>query len=187
MKSQTVKTIGGVMSAVALISGGAGVAQAATVDSAAPAPAMPVVTAASDSAAPEAPGARTVEGSFSYDQDAVTANAEISGVFCKAAATLCASLPTYGCETAKAAAITVAGPGASFTATADELAGEAGDPCADGLRLERLTPNLSLPLPYGPRKPPPSGARLRAARILRPYCGPAERSSRVIERYPSLA
>ena len=29
MKSQTVKTIGGVMSAVALISGGAGVAQAA--------------------------------------------------------------------------------------------------------------------------------------------------------------
>ena len=115
MKSQTIKTLGGVMSAVALISGGAGVAQAATVDSAAPAPAMPVVTAASDSAAPEAPGARTVEGSFSYDQDAVTANAEISGVFCKAAATLCASLPTYGCETAKAAAITVA-----------ELAGEEG-------------------------------------------------------------
>ena len=103
MKSQTIKTLGGVMSAVALISGGAGVAQAATVDSAAPAPAMPVVTAASDSAAPEAPGARTVEGSFSYDQDAVTANAEISGVFCKAA-----------------------GPGASFTATADELAGEEG-------------------------------------------------------------
>ena len=104
MKSQTIKTLGGVMSAVALISGGAGVAQAATVDSAAPAPAMPVVTAASDSAAPEAPGARTVEGSFSYDQDAVTANADISGVFCKAAATLCASLPTYGCEAAKAAA-----------------------------------------------------------------------------------
>lgn len=55
MKSQTIKTLGGVMSAVALISGGAGVAQAATVDSAAPAPAMPVVTTASDSAAPEAP------------------------------------------------------------------------------------------------------------------------------------
>ena len=128
MKSQTIKTLGGVMSAVALISGGAGVAQAATVDSAAPAPAMPVVTAASDSAAPEAPGARTVEGSFSYDQDAVAANADISGVFCKAAATLCASLPTYGCEAAKAAAITVAGPGASFTATVDELAGEEGRP-----------------------------------------------------------
>ena len=124
MKSQTIKTLGGVMSAVALISGGAGVAQAATVDSAAPAPAMPVVTAASDSAAPEAPGARTVEGSFSYDQDAVSSNAEISGVFCKAAATLCASLPTYGCEAVKAAAVTVAGPNASFTATVDELAGE---------------------------------------------------------------
>ena len=39
MKSQTVKTIGGVMSAVALISGGAGVAQAATIEPAAAAPA----------------------------------------------------------------------------------------------------------------------------------------------------
>lgn len=54
----------------------------------------------------------------------MSSNAEISGVFCKAAATLCASLPTYGCEAVKAAAVTVAGPGASFTATVDELAGE---------------------------------------------------------------
>ena len=43
----------------------------------------------------------------------MSSNAEISGVFCKAAATLCASLPTYGCEAVKAAAATV-----------DELAGE---------------------------------------------------------------
>ena len=111
MKSQTVKTIGGVMSAVALISGGAGVAQAATIE------------AAADVADTEAP-ARAVEGTFSYTQDAVSSNAEISGVFCKAAATLCASLPTYGCEAVKAAAVTVAGPNASFTATVDELAGE---------------------------------------------------------------
>ena len=124
MKSQTIKTLGGVMSAVALISGGAGVAQAATVDSAAPAPAMPVVTAASDSGAPTEAPARAVEGTFSYTQDALSSNAEISGVFCKAAATLCASLPTYGCEAVKAAAVTVAGPNASFTATVDELAGE---------------------------------------------------------------
>ena len=111
MKSQTVKTIGGVMSAVALISGGAGVAQAATIEPAAAAP---------DTEAP----ARAVEGTFSYTQDAVSSNAEISGVFCKAAATLCASLPTYGCEAVKAAAVTVAGPNASFTTTVDELAGE---------------------------------------------------------------
>ena len=65
-----------------------------------------------------------MEGTFSYTQDAVSSNAEISGVFCKAAATLCASLPTYGCEAVKAAAVTVAGPNASFTATVDELAGE---------------------------------------------------------------
>ena len=102
MKSQTVKTIGGVMSAVALISGGAGVAQAATIEPAAAAPASATTLAAAD----------------------VSSNAEISGVFCKAAATLCASLPTYGCEAVKAAAVTVAGPNASFTTTVDELAGE---------------------------------------------------------------
>ena len=123
MKSQTVKTIGGVMSAVALISGGAGVAQAATIEPAAAAPAAATTLAAADAADTEAP-ARAVEGTFSYTQDAVSSNAEISGVFCKAAATLCASLPTYGCEAVKAAAVTVAGPNASFTATVDELAGE---------------------------------------------------------------
>ncbi|WP_302808125.1 hypothetical protein [uncultured Adlercreutzia sp.] len=120
MKSQTVKTIGGVMSAVALISGGAGVAQAATIEPAAAAPAAATTLAAADTEAP----ARAVEGTFSYTQDAVSSNAEIGGVFCKAAATLCASLPTYGCEAVKAAAVTVAGPNASFTATVDELAGE---------------------------------------------------------------
>ena len=122
MKSQTVKTIGGVMSAVALISGGAGVAQAATIEPAAAAPAAATTLAAADTEAP----ARAVEGTFSYTQDAVSSNAEIGGVFCKAAATLCASLPTYGCEAVKAAAVTVAGPNASFTATVDELAGEEG-------------------------------------------------------------
>ena len=120
MKSQTVKTIGGVMSAVALISGGAGVAQAANIEPAAAAPAAATTLAAADTEAP----ARAVEGTFSYTQDAVSSNAEISGVFCKAAATLCSSLPTYGCEAVKAAAVTVAGPNASFTATVDELAGE---------------------------------------------------------------
>ena len=118
MKSQTVRTIGGVMSAVALISGGAGVAQAATIEPAAAAPAAATTLAAADAADTEAP-ARAVEGTFSYTQDAVSSNAEISDVFCKAAATLCASLPTYGCEAVKAAA-----PNASFTTTVDELAGE---------------------------------------------------------------
>lgn len=97
------------MSAVALISGGAGVAQAATIEPAAAAPASATTLAAADVADTEAP-ARAVEGTFSYTQDAVSSNAEISGVFCKAAATLCASLPTYGCEAVKAAAVTVAGP-----------------------------------------------------------------------------
>lgn len=77
-----------------------------------------------------------MEGTFSYTQDALSSNAEISGVFCKAAATLCASLPTYGCEAVKAAAVTVAGPNASFTATVDELARRGGsDLLRDGLLL----------------------------------------------------
>lgn len=98
-------------------------AQAATIEPAAPLRASATTLAAADVADTEAP-ARAVEGTFSYTQDAVSSNAEISGVFCKAAATLCASLPTYGCEAVKAAAVTVAGPNASFTATVDELADE---------------------------------------------------------------
>ena len=50
MKSQTIKTLGGVMSAVALISGGAGVAQAATIEPAAAAPAAATTLAAADAA-----------------------------------------------------------------------------------------------------------------------------------------
>ncbi len=121
MKSQTLKTLGGVMSAVALVSGGAGVAAAAP----AVADAAPAATVAESTAsAASADAVRTVEGTFSYSQDAVTSNAEIGSVFSKAAATLCASLPTYSCEAMKAATITVAGPAASFEATVDDMAGD---------------------------------------------------------------
>ena len=61
------------MSAVALISGGAGVAQAATIEPAAAAPAAATTLAAADAADTEAP-ARAVEGTFSYTQDAVSYN-----------------------------------------------------------------------------------------------------------------
>ncbi|MEC4271650.1 hypothetical protein VJ923_00570 [Adlercreutzia sp. R25] len=119
MKSQTIRTLGGVMSAVALVSGGTGVAVAAP----AVADAAPTATMA-ESATPaaSADAVRVVEGTFGYSQDAVTSNAEIGSVFSKAAATLCASLPTYSCETVKAAAITVSGPTASFEATVGDMA-----------------------------------------------------------------
>ena len=180
MKSQTVKTIGGVMSAVALISGGAGVAQAATIEPAAAAPASATTLAAADVADTEAP-ARAVEGTFSYTQDAVSSNAEISGVFCKAAATLCASLPTYGCEAVKAAAVTVAGPNASFTATVDELAGEeeatsyvmacscatnvAGGGAISNAEAPKPEPRGDTPSRPGPR---PSGSATARERGSRP-------------------
>lgn len=44
-----------------------------------------------------------VEGSFSFDQNAVTSNEEIASVFVKAATSLCADLPEYGVQQAEGA------------------------------------------------------------------------------------
>ena len=44
-------------------------------------------------------GAERLEGTFAYNQDVVSSSAQIRGIFCKAAATLCASLPQYGTTT----------------------------------------------------------------------------------------
>ncbi|MCI8366739.1 MAG: hypothetical protein HFJ66_03955 [Eggerthellaceae bacterium] len=120
MKSQTVKTLGGVMSAVALISGGAGMAVAAPAV-AAPVDAAPITAA--DEASGVVDAVRAVEGTFSFTQDAVTSNADLSGVFSKAAATLCAALPTYSVE-AVSSAIQVTGPEASFEATVADMAAD---------------------------------------------------------------
>lgn len=67
---------------------------------------------------------RSVEGSFSYDQNVVTSNASISKTFAKAAAVLCESLPRYGA--APMAAITVGADGGWFSATVEEMADDEG-------------------------------------------------------------
>ena len=120
MKSQTIKTLGGVMSAVALISGGATVAMAAPADAAN----VPEsgIEAVSEVGAGDVVKTRAVEGTFSFDQNAITGNETFSSMFAKAAAVLCNGLPVYEAQAAQAA-IEVNGPdGNSFTATVDEMA-----------------------------------------------------------------
>lgn len=64
-----------------------------------------------------------VVGCFAYDQLAVTPVSDISSVFAKAAATLCASAPEYGL-TCACDALQVTAPGASFQATVPDMAAE---------------------------------------------------------------
>ena len=63
---------------------------------------------------------QAVEGTFSYDQTALTPNSIISNVFCKAAATLCASLPDYHAA-ALSYRISICGPDSQLAATVDDL------------------------------------------------------------------
>lgn len=66
-----------------------------------------------------------VEGTFSYSQDAVSPNSEITGVFGKAVASLCASMPNYTIDRIDKA-IEVNGPAKSFSATVDQMAESEG-------------------------------------------------------------
>ncbi|NBJ65848.1 hypothetical protein [Adlercreutzia caecimuris] len=120
MKSQTLKTIGGALSAVALISGGATVAVAAPTDAAN----VPVaaIEAASEAGTGDVVKASAVEGAFSFDQNAITGNETFSSMFAKAAAVLCNGLPVYEAQAAQAAIEVNGVDGSSFTATVDEMA-----------------------------------------------------------------
>lgn len=65
-------------------------------------------------------------GVFAYSQTALSSNKTIAEVFCKAAATLCASLPDYGGSYVQSA-ITVSGNADNaFSATVDEMADREG-------------------------------------------------------------
>ena len=70
---------------------------------------------------------RNVQGAFSFTQDEVTPNGTISGVFNRAAAAVCASLPTY-VSAVQDLSISVGGSAAGneFVGTVDEMASEEG-------------------------------------------------------------
>lgn len=65
-----------------------------------------------------------VEGSFSFDQDAVSSNESLRQVFAKAAAALCEGLPVY--ELTSDGSILVSGPGGFMEATVADMAEEDG-------------------------------------------------------------
>lgn len=127
MKESVAKPMGAAVSGLMLASGLAVAAapmtggfQADAVES----PDAQAATAAAESAATARTdtGAKTdaaVAGAFSYSQSATTATADISGVFAKAAATLCQNLPTYGCQACTT--MKLSGPSASMAATVNDL------------------------------------------------------------------
>lgn len=121
MKTQSVKAVCSVVSAAALIAGGAAAVAPAIID----APALAQENAVLADEATAAASKVNVEGSFSFSQDAVTSTSDISSVFAKAAATLCQSMPEYGaaclCDE-----LIVNSPAGALSATVSELADEEG-------------------------------------------------------------
>lgn len=69
-----------------------------------------------------------VEGTFSFDQQAVTPTSQITTVFAKAAATLCQAMPAYVSETAATSLLLSAPNCPDITATIQDLAARDGNP-----------------------------------------------------------
>lgn len=117
MKAQSVKAACSVVSAAVLVAGGTAAVAPAIFDA-------PAVAQEASAVAEEGAGVATevnVEGTFSYSQEALTTNADISSTFAKAAATLCQSMPEYSaaclCD-----ALVINSPAGALSATVADLA-----------------------------------------------------------------
>lgn len=118
--AKVVKTASALLGAAALI--GSGVAGALpAVAAEAPTGVSEAVEAASASDAVSSEA--VVEGSFTYDQDAVTSNATIKSMFAKATASVCASMPTYATE-CTCWSIALSSGDSELIATVSEMTGE---------------------------------------------------------------
>lgn len=127
MKNSAIKVTSALASAALLVGAGATIT--------APALAADGATAATDSPySHEASGGTAIEsgfvevanvvGTFSYDQNVITPTSTIASAFQKGAATLCASLPSYGTMNS-APSVKVEGTVSnSFEATVDEMASD---------------------------------------------------------------
>lgn len=119
MKTTSAKLLGSVASSVLLVSAGAAAVvpamNAAAGDNAVAYAATAEETSAIDAVAP----VMKVQGDFSFTQTKITDAAEISGVFSKAVAALCASMPEYGVAAASGP-ITTTG-GTTLQATVEEM------------------------------------------------------------------
>lgn len=69
-----------------------------------------------------------VEGTFSFDQQAVTPTNQITSVFAKAAATLCQAMPGYVSETTATSLVLSAPNNPEIVATIQDLASRDGNP-----------------------------------------------------------
>ncbi len=96
--SEILKKTGAVLGTAALIGGGFAGMAATTSEVAFAGQSGDAIEQAAPTATPEAPSTIPVQGDFSFTQNATTGNDEIAGIFSKAAATLCDSLPLYGVE-----------------------------------------------------------------------------------------
>lgn len=129
MASKTMKSAGALASSMLLVSaaaaGAAGMTQTAFADEEARDQAAAVDAATGSTA--ETQGVESVAGQFSFTQDAVTANATIGGLFTKAAAALCSSMPQYALSCTCGAPLMVTGPdGTVMEATMEDLAADDG-------------------------------------------------------------
>ncbi len=124
------KTAAATMSAVALIGASAmplAAVAAPAVD--APESAAPAAVQVGENAAANNGTVRSdhVEGTFSFDQGAVTPTTEIASVFAKAAATLCQALPGYSCDAVAQHLMLSSNGNPVILATAQELAAQDGE------------------------------------------------------------
>lgn len=126
MNKTAVKVTGTLASLTLLAGTGAVVATAATNSTAGAESQAGISTASATAGVSHLVNASHVEGTFSYNQDVLTSNKVITDVFCKAATSLCSSLPDYGISD-KQAPIDVTGTvGNAFSATVDDMADAEG-------------------------------------------------------------
>lgn len=118
--AKVANTAGALLGVAALVGGGvAGVMPAVAAE--APASASEAVEVASDLDAASLEVA--VEGSFTYDQNAVTSSETIRSTFAKATASVCASMPTYAAE-CTCWSIALSSGDSELIATVSEMTGE---------------------------------------------------------------
>lgn len=126
MNEKTMKVTGAFASLTLLASAGV-IATTATAQAESATDPQTVQAAESDGAgASTFVSAPHVDGAFSYSQDELSSNETIAGVFCKAAATLCTSLPDYGMACVQASISVSGNVDNAFSATVDEMADQEG-------------------------------------------------------------
>lgn len=122
MKTNTAKKVGAVIGTVALV--GSGVAIAAPVLASESTPSAAASQVVQVKAAEDSAAAENVQGSFNFDQSAVSSNASISEVFAKASAALCSALPNYGVMNLAHAIVISGNVDSAFEATVSEMASD---------------------------------------------------------------